>query len=257
MTELLNAVNEFFKTPLGVILLSVLAALGAGAVSRIRARADVQNKIEASVAASEEKTKELAARRETQYLTLIDDLRTNWTQSQQDISELRQKYQQVVERNIQLVSEQRASLESVNKLTDQLEACNRDADKLHADFQTMLDRLDALQNERNETQAALVKRNGEYEELDAALKKRNAEFVQLSTKFENQKKEIEHLQADLWETKRDLAETKERLTTLESKPDTGSLDASKVPPTDPALSPAPDTPVSKPDAANTDTPKGD
>jgi chromosome segregation ATPase len=235
MTELLNSLGEFFKSPLGVILLTVLTAVGASTVSRIRARTERAIQIDRAVGESERKTQALMLEREAQSLRLIDDIRNDWVKSQQEISELREKYALVVERNIQLVSDQRTSLEAFTRVTKELDACNADSAKLHADFQTMLDKLDYVQSERDKTQTALDKRNGEYEELDGAYKKRTIEFNKLSDDFARQKVEVERLQSDLWETRRDLNETKERLTTLENKPDTGPLDPAKVPETDPAL----------------------
>jgi chromosome segregation ATPase len=241
MTELLNALGEFFRSPLGVIILTVLTAVGASTVSRIRARTERAVQIDKAVGESEAKTKTLMLDREAQSLKLIDAIRDDWVQSQRDIAEMRAKYDAVVDRNIQLISEQRMSLEAINRLTNELEDCNTgtarlqaDAAKLHADFQTMLDKLALVQAERDTAQVALGKRNGEFEALEVAYKKRNAEFEKLNADFMGQKKEIERLQSDLWETRRDLAETKERLTTLENKPGTGELDPNMLPPIDPA-----------------------
>jgi chromosome segregation ATPase len=251
MNELLNSLGEFFKSPLGVILLTVLTALGASAVSRIRARTERKNQIDAAIGESEKKQQALMLEREAQSLVLIDAIRKDWEQSQRDIAELRARHDAVVERNIQLISEQRMSLEAINRLTVELEVCNAGtaqlqaaSAKLQTDFQTMLDKLALVQDERDQVQTALVKRNGEYDQLDLAFKKRTAEYEKLNADFTKQKQEIEHLQSDLWETRRDLAETKQRLTTLENKPDTGALNPENARDTDPALNAS----APKPDA---------
>jgi len=92
-----------------------------------------------------------------------------------------------------------------------------------------LKRITDLENEKRDQARQIRELNGRIERVEkerddalGQLEIRNGELV-------NAKAKIERLEIDLASTREQLSATVERVTALEKKPDTGSLDPAKVP----------------------------
>lgn len=83
ITELLNAINEFFKSPLGVVIYGLVAAYGAVLAGRIINRRDTEKQL----AKVKTDAQELAQEEKRSYLDLIDGVRDDWIKSQKKLDE--------------------------------------------------------------------------------------------------------------------------------------------------------------------------